>query len=150
MVRLNSSKTEYQRELRRLQQIRYRKKHDDRRLDLESKAKQLREDIAILEARRCAINLAIPGKETAWTVLCEGPSCRQATGPTDCNARIDSIRVGQRVRASNESVEPVRLAESDARTAGGAKGAGKARKADRVSLRSERLASAHSEIATKH
>ncbi|ETO68021.1 hypothetical protein F442_14958 [Phytophthora nicotianae P10297] len=59
------------RELRRLRQIRYRKKKDDYANTLEQETRQLQDEINKLEKRRRSVSSAIPTKENVWSVSTE-------------------------------------------------------------------------------
>lgn len=59
------------RELRRLRQIRYRKKKEDYANSLEEKTRQMREEIEKLQQRPRAVSSAISTEENVWSVATE-------------------------------------------------------------------------------
>ncbi|EGZ16337.1 hypothetical protein PHYSODRAFT_505664 [Phytophthora sojae] len=59
------------RELRRLRQIRYRKKKAEYANTLDAENKQLQEEIDTLEQRRRSFAAAVPAKENVWSVAAE-------------------------------------------------------------------------------
>ncbi|POM75322.1 Hypothetical protein PHPALM_7589 [Phytophthora palmivora] len=61
----------HQREIRRMRQIRYRKKQQDYMVTLEEENRQLQHEIQTLEQRRRAIASAIPSEKTLWNVAVE-------------------------------------------------------------------------------
>ncbi|OWZ01136.1 hypothetical protein PHMEG_00027539 [Phytophthora megakarya] len=61
----------HQREIRRMRQIRYRKKQQDYMETLEEENRQVQQEIQKLEQRRRAISSAIPTEKTLWNVAVE-------------------------------------------------------------------------------
>uniref|UniRef100_H3GHJ5 BZIP domain-containing protein n=1 Tax=Phytophthora ramorum TaxID=164328 RepID=H3GHJ5_PHYRM len=62
---------EHQREIRRLRQIRYRKKKENYANTLEEETHQLRQEIDKLEQRRRSVSAAVPSEKTLWNVAVE-------------------------------------------------------------------------------
>ncbi|KAG2773469.1 hypothetical protein JG687_00017251 [Phytophthora cactorum] len=60
-----------QREIRRLKQIRYRKKKEDYTFQLERETQQLRQEIEKLEQRRRPVLTAVPPNKYLWSVVVE-------------------------------------------------------------------------------
>eukprot|EP00644_Phytophthora_capsici_P018203 jgi/Phyca11/113874/e_gw1.25.113.1 len=90
-----------QRELRRLRQLRYRKKKDDHANTLEKDIKQLEIEINELQHRHQAIRSAIPAKDTAWNVVAQyahlfrcgyQPPTRSTTGLESSCTQLDFMR----------------------------------------------------------
>ncbi|CAH0516276.1 unnamed protein product [Peronospora belbahrii] len=65
------SHVKYQREIRRLRQIRYRRKKEDYTVSLEMGNSKLQNEIAKLQERQRAICSAIPSEKTPWNVVVE-------------------------------------------------------------------------------
>ncbi|RQM17596.1 hypothetical protein DD237_003135 [Peronospora effusa] len=61
----------HQREIRRLRQIRYRRKKEEYTASLEEGNHQLRKEIEKLQERHRAISAAVPSKKTPWNVVVE-------------------------------------------------------------------------------
>ncbi|KAK1935471.1 bZIP transcription factor 1 [Phytophthora citrophthora] len=61
----------HEREIRRLRQIRYRKKKDDYAAQLEGETEKLQKEIQKLEQRRRAVFSAFPSNKTLWNVAVE-------------------------------------------------------------------------------
>ncbi|KAK1935467.1 bZIP transcription factor 1 [Phytophthora citrophthora] len=61
----------HQREIRRVRQIRYRKKQQDYMTTLEESNRELQQEILQLEKRRRAIFAAVPSEKTLWNVAVE-------------------------------------------------------------------------------
>ncbi|KAG1690143.1 hypothetical protein DVH05_028351 [Phytophthora capsici] len=61
----------HEREIRRLRQIRYRKKKDDYAVQLEGEAQELRKEIQKLEQHRRAVSSVFPSNQTLWKVVVE-------------------------------------------------------------------------------
>ncbi|KAG1689955.1 hypothetical protein DVH05_001785 [Phytophthora capsici] len=59
------------RELRRVRQIRYRKKKDDYANNLDDENRQLRDEINELEQRRRSVSAKVPSKKSGWSVAVE-------------------------------------------------------------------------------
>lgn len=59
------------RDLRRMRQIRYRKKKENYMHSLEDETRQLRGEIEQLEQRRRSVSAAVPAGESAWSVAAE-------------------------------------------------------------------------------
>ncbi|KAG2993236.1 hypothetical protein JG687_00015541 [Phytophthora cactorum] len=59
------------REIRRIRQIRYRKKQQDYMETLEDKNRALQQEIDMLEQRRSAVAAAMPSEKTLWNVAVE-------------------------------------------------------------------------------
>ncbi|GMF29882.1 unnamed protein product [Phytophthora fragariaefolia] len=71
MVELAVAERSRLRELRRMRQIRYRKKKENYMLSLEEETRQLRNEVEQLEQRRRSVLVVIPAKESAWSVVAE-------------------------------------------------------------------------------
>lgn len=71
MIEWANSQRDHQREIRRLRQIRYRKKKDDYANTLEEETRQLQQQIEKLEQRRRSIAEAVPTEKTLWNVVVE-------------------------------------------------------------------------------
>ncbi|KAI9982167.1 hypothetical protein PInf_008058 [Phytophthora infestans] len=84
------------RELRRLRQIRYRKKKDDYANALEKETHQLQDEINTLEKRRRSVSSGIPAKEDVWSVTTEYFRLfrygLKTTGATESSAQQDLLR----------------------------------------------------------
>ncbi|KAG7375822.1 hypothetical protein PHYPSEUDO_015186 [Phytophthora pseudosyringae] len=61
----------HQREIRRMRQIRYRKKQQDFMVTLDESNRQLQHEIDMLEQRRRAVSTAVPTERTLWSVAVE-------------------------------------------------------------------------------
>uniref|UniRef100_H3H6P4 BZIP domain-containing protein n=1 Tax=Phytophthora ramorum TaxID=164328 RepID=H3H6P4_PHYRM len=71
MARLVLSEKQRVRELRRMRQIRYRKKKDNYALSLEEEARRLREEIEKLAQERRAAYVVVSAGESVWSVAAE-------------------------------------------------------------------------------
>ncbi|GMF27633.1 unnamed protein product [Phytophthora lilii] len=90
------------RELRRVRQIRYRKKKENYMHSLEEETAQLRDEIEQLEQRRRSVLAAIPAKESAWSVAVEYfrlfrfgvASCQSSSSSseTESSVQLDFLR----------------------------------------------------------
>ncbi|KAK1935443.1 bZIP transcription factor 1 [Phytophthora citrophthora] len=95
-----------QRELRRLRQLRYRKKKDNLAKTLEKDTKQLQVEINALQHRHQAILAAMPVKETAWNAIAQyfhlfrygyQPPTSSTTGLAPSCTRLDFMRAAMDV-----------------------------------------------------
>ncbi|GMF42328.1 unnamed protein product [Phytophthora fragariaefolia] len=71
MIEWANSQRDHQREIRRLRQIRYRKKKDDYANNLEEETRQLQQQIEKLEQRRRSDAEAVLSEKTLWNVAVE-------------------------------------------------------------------------------
>ncbi|KAG6614079.1 bZIP transcription factor 1 [Phytophthora cinnamomi] len=71
MIEWANSQRDHQREIRRLRQIRYRKKKDDYANSLEEETRVLEQQIEKLEQRRRSVAEAVPTEKTLWNVAVE-------------------------------------------------------------------------------
>ncbi|KAI9982147.1 hypothetical protein PInf_008038 [Phytophthora infestans] len=84
------------RELRRIRQIRYRKKKDDYANSIEKETHHLQNEINKLEKRRRSVSSAVPAKENVWSVATEYFRLfrygLKTTGATESSAQQDLLR----------------------------------------------------------
>ncbi|GMF27632.1 unnamed protein product [Phytophthora lilii] len=71
MMEWVNAQRDHQREIRRLRQIRYRKKKEDYATSLEEENRQLQQEIQKLEQRRRSVAEAVPTEKTLWDVAVE-------------------------------------------------------------------------------
>ncbi|KAI9919473.1 hypothetical protein PsorP6_017305 [Peronosclerospora sorghi] len=71
MMEWIESQMKHQREIRRLRQIRYRKKKEDYTISLELNNRQLQQEIMKLQEKRRSIVTAVSSEKTLWNVVVE-------------------------------------------------------------------------------